>query len=88
LQPSDTAYPRFKNRPSETELERFYIPTEIERTFCGAYTRSTTTRLGFVLLLKTYQRLGYFVTSDQIPSAIIEHIAAALDWICAHRIFH
>jgi hypothetical protein len=78
LQPSDTAYPRFKSRPSETELERFYTPTEIEWTFCDAYTRSTTTRLGFVLLLKTYQRLGYFVTSDQIPSAIIEHIAAAL----------
>lgn len=78
MQPSDTAYPRFKSCPSETELERFYTPTEIERTFCDAYTRSTTTRLGFALLLKTYQRLGYFVTSDQIPSAIIEHIAAAL----------
>jgi Tn3 transposase DDE domain len=33
LQPSDTAYPRFKSRPSETELERFYTPTENERTF-------------------------------------------------------
>ena len=78
LQPSDTAYPRFKSRPSEAELERFYTPTENERTFCDAYTRSTTTRLGFALLLKTYQRLGYFVTSDQIPRAIIDHIAAAL----------
>ncbi len=77
LQPSDTAYPRFKSRPSETELERFYTPTENERTFCDAYTRSAT-RLGFVLLLKAYQRLGYFVTSDQIPGAIIDHIAAAI----------
>lgn len=77
MQPSDTAYPRFKSRPSETELERFYTPTENERTFCDAYTRSAT-RLGFVLLLKAYQRLGYFVTSDQIPGAIIDHIAAAI----------
>jgi hypothetical protein len=58
-------------------LERFYTPTENERTFCDAYTRSAT-RLGFVLLLKAYQRLGYFVTSDQIPGAIIDHIAAAI----------
>jgi Tn3 transposase DDE domain/Domain of unknown function (DUF4158) len=77
LQPSDTAYPRFNSRPSETELERFYTPTENERTFCDVYTRSAT-RLGFVLLLKAYQRLGYFVTSDQIPGAIIDHIAAAI----------
>jgi TnpA family transposase len=58
-------------------LARFYTPTENERTFCDAYTRSAT-RLGFVLLLKAYQRLGYFVTSDQIPGAIIDHIAAAI----------
>jgi hypothetical protein len=77
LQPSDTAYPRFNSRPSETELERFYTLTENERTFCNVYTRSAT-RLGFVLLLKAYQRLGYFVTSDQIPGAIIDHIAAAI----------
>lgn len=61
------------------ELERFYTPTENEQTFCDAYTRSTTTRLGFILLLKTYQRLGYFVTSNQIPSAIIDHIAAVMN---------
>ncbi len=64
MQPSDTAYPRFKSRPSSAELERFYTPCENERTFCDSHTRSQTTHLGFVLLLKTYQRLGYFVTSD------------------------
>lgn len=26
-------------------------------------------------MLKTFQRLGYFVTSDQIPDAIIAHLA-------------
>ena len=79
MQPSDTAYPRFKSRPSATELERFYTPSENERAFCDSYTRSQTTRLGFVLLLKTYQRLGYFVTSEQVPDAIVEHIAAAVN---------
>lgn len=47
--------------------------------FCNSMTRSTTTRLGFVLLLKTYQRLGYFVSSKQVPNAIIEYVAAAID---------
>jgi hypothetical protein len=65
LQPSDTAYPRFKSRLSPLELERFYTLTDAERIFCDGATRSDTTRLGFALLLKTYQRLGYFVTSVQ-----------------------
>jgi len=79
LQPSDTAYPRFKSRPSSAELERSYTPCENERVFCDSHTRSQTTRLGFVLLLKTYQRLGYFVTSEQVPDAIVEHVAAAVN---------
>ena len=56
--PATPAYPRFKSRPSATELERFYTPCENERLFCDSHSRSQTTRLGFVLLLKTYQRLG------------------------------
>ena len=78
LQPSDTAYPRFKSRLAQTELERFYTVTDAERTCCDGTTRSSTTRLGFALLLKTYQRLGYFVTSEQVPNAIIEHVAASI----------
>lgn len=79
MQPSDTAYPRFKSRPSSAELERSYTPCENERVFCDSHTRSQTTRLGFVLLLKTYQRLGYFVSSEQVPDAIVEHVAAAVN---------
>ncbi len=78
MQPSDTAYPRFKSRLSPTELERFYTPTETERAYCDAATRSPNTRLGFMLLLKSYQRLGYFVSSEQVPTAVIEHLASAL----------
>ncbi len=78
MQPSDTAYPRFKSRLTQTELERFYTVTDAERTCCDSTTRSNTTRLGFALLLKTYQRLGYFVTSEQVPNAIAEHIATSV----------
>ncbi|MES2367344.1 MAG: DUF4158 domain-containing protein, partial [Pseudomonadota bacterium] len=75
---SDTAYPRFKSRLSQPELERFYSVTDAERACCDSTTRSSTTRLGFALLLKTYQRLGYFVTSDQVPNAIAEHVASSI----------
>ena len=52
--------------------------TDAERACCDSTTRASTTRLGFALLLKTYQRLGYFVTSGQVPNAIAEHVASSL----------
>jgi hypothetical protein len=41
-------------------------------------TRSSTTRLGFALPLKIYQRLGYFVTSEQIPNIVAEHVVSIM----------
>jgi hypothetical protein len=78
LQPSDTAYPRFKSRLAQTELDRFYTVTDAERACCDSNTRSSSTRLGFALLLKSYQRLGYLVPSEQVPSAIAEHVATSM----------
>ncbi len=62
----------------QSELERFYTVTDVELACCDSATRSSTTRLGFALLLKTYQRLGYFVTSEQVPNAIAEHVATSM----------
>lgn len=78
MQPSDTAYPRFKTRLTQAELEQFYTPTDEELAFCASVTLSPTTRLGFVVLLKTFQRLGYFVPSNKVPEAVIEHIATVI----------
>jgi hypothetical protein len=78
VQPQDTAYPRFKSRLTPSELERFYTPTEDELAFCVTAARSPTTRMGFVILLKTFQRLGYFVLSSQVPEPIIKHIAQSM----------
>ena len=78
MQPSDTAYPRFKSRLAQPELERFYSVTYAERACCDSTTRSSTTHLGFALLLKTYQRLGYFVTFEQVPNAIAKHVASSM----------
>lgn len=75
MQASDTAYPRLKTSLTADELDRWYIPTPEERAYCTVLLRGQSTRLGFFLSLKTFQRLGYFVTSEQIPDAIIEHLA-------------
>ena len=79
MQPSDTAYPRFKTRLTQAELEQFYTPTDEELAFCANVTRLPTTQLGFVVLLKTFQRLGYFVSSNEVPQTIVEHIAAVIN---------
>jgi hypothetical protein len=34
--------------------------------------RSLTSRLGFLILLKTFQRLGYFVLIRDVPVSIVE----------------
>ena len=75
MQASDTAYPRLKTNFSVGELDRWYTPTSEEHTWCALVLRGQSTRIGFLLSLKTFQRLGYFVTSDQIPDAIISHFA-------------
>ena len=69
MQASDTAYPRLKTRLIALELEQFYTPTDEELLFCNKATLSSTTRLNFVVLLKTFQRLGYFIMFNQVPDA-------------------
>jgi len=75
MQASDTAYPRFKTNFTADELNRWCTPTIDERSLCATVVRGQSTRFGFLLSLKTFQRLGYFVTSDQVPDAVIEHLA-------------
>jgi len=81
---SDTAYPRLKTSFNSGELERWYSPTPEEYKFCEKVVRGQSNRFGFLLILKTFQRLGYFVTSNQIPDAIIAHLAEIekmpVDW--------
>ncbi|MES2356236.1 MAG: Tn3 family transposase [Pseudomonadota bacterium] len=76
MQPSDTAYPRLKSNINASDLAHWYTPSPEELIFCDSIVRGPNTRLGFLLALKTFQRLGYFLTSNEIPDAIIEHIAS------------
>ena len=78
---AETAYPRLKNQIREKELTEIYTPTREELNLASQHTRKGATKLGFLVSLKTFQRLGYFVAPTTVPSAIVKHIArcAVLD---------
>jgi hypothetical protein len=71
----ETAYPRLKSHPSPRELATVYTPTKDEVSLAEGVTRSEIARLEFLILLKTFQRLGYFVQLRDVPRTIVEHIA-------------
>ena len=79
----ETAYPRLKNSPSPRELVTVYSPTKDEIVLAGRVARSSTARLGFLILLKTFQRLGYFMLIRDVPASIVEHIAHDLGFLDA-----
>ena len=72
----ETAYPRLKTNVSARDLAAIYTPTPKELALAEQTTRGKQAHLGFMILLKTFQRLGYFVPISQVPTTIVEHIAA------------
>lgn len=73
----ETAYPRLKTHVSAHDLAAIYTPTPDELVLAAQSARGAGARLGFVILLKTFQRLGYFVQVSQVPTSIVEHLVAA-----------
>ena len=72
-----TAYPRFKRNPLANELDALYTPKEDELHFANTLSRKEPTRFCILLLLKAFQRLGYFPDVAIIPSDIVQHIRTA-----------
>lgn len=70
-----TAYPRFKQILSTKDLAKTYTPMPQERLVAYRSTKGHVAKVGFLVLLKAYQRLGRFVPLSEVPSSIIEHIA-------------
>jgi Domain of unknown function (DUF4158) len=58
---AETAYPRLKTQISTKELLEVYTPSEHELKLADRHTKGTVAKLGFLVLLKTFQRLGYFI---------------------------
>ena len=76
---NDTAYPRLKSNPSPDALRLLYTPTEEELSLAQKVTRASISQLGFLVLLKTFQTVGYPVQVSQVPEGLILHIAAAVN---------
>lgn len=69
-----TAYPLFKRNPNAGELEQVYSPNDTELAFVYKQTRDPSRSLSFMLLLKGFQRLGYFPAIADVPATIMRRI--------------
>lgn len=82
-----TAYPRLKSSVSDEELNRSYAPTAADLALAAQVAKGTGPKVCFLVLLKTFQRLGYFVRLHDVPRQIAEHVSLlfgvhyeALEW--------
>lgn len=71
----ETAYPRLKSNLTEQELNKAYTPTAEELSWAKQKARDLKSQLGLLILLKTFQRLNYFLPITEVPAVIINHIA-------------
>jgi TnpA family transposase len=73
----ETAYPRIPSSISETDLVKIYTPEKDELEFINKNAKTSSTKLGLTVLLKLFQRLGYFPDFNDVPSQVIEYIGIA-----------
>lgn len=74
-----TAYPRFKKVVSERELHDVFTPTFDEIAWAAEVApRSEANLVALLVLLKSFQRLGYFPSVADIPPAVTAHVGDQL----------
>jgi len=71
----ETAYPRLKASVSAKDLREVYTPNDVEHRLTKTISRGFTSRVSFLILLKAFQRLGYFVPLAEVPGQIVRQIA-------------
>ncbi|MCW8998817.1 MAG: Tn3 family transposase, partial [Kangiellaceae bacterium] len=70
-----TAYPRIKSDITTEELGDIYTPTLKDRSFALRHCkRNSAAFVGLLLQLKITQRLGRFITYNEVPKIIFRHI--------------
>src|SRR6266567_4768931 len=75
-----TAYPRFSRAPSLKELRELYTPTPHDIAFVTTRARGDSPQFALMILLKAFQRLGYFPNPQEIPGAVISHIRTVMQF--------
>lgn len=78
ISPTDTVYPILKDNMSLQELNSCFMPTEEELKFVENETRSLASKFCFLITLKTFQNLGYFIAIKSIPKNILDFISEQL----------
>ena len=73
-----TAYPRFKRYYTHNELRQIYTPTLKEKKFGLERTIGKTNYLNLIILLKVFQKLGYFPSLEAVPESIKKQITKEL----------
>ncbi|AFU17217.1 Tn4652, transposase (plasmid) [Bacillus thuringiensis MC28] len=73
-----TAYPRFKQNISKKELATIYTVTHEENIFAHRIARGESSVFICLVMLKSFQRLGYFPRPKDIPSIVLQHIQSCL----------
>jgi hypothetical protein len=73
-----TAYPRFKRAPTAKELQEVYTPKPDEILFAHTAARGPEPILSVLVLLKAFQRLGYFPRPEEIPAVVVQHVRSSL----------
>ncbi|MGH9901778.1 MAG: DUF4158 domain-containing protein, partial [Pyrinomonadaceae bacterium] len=74
----ETAYPRLKSSITAKELADIYTPTPAEVGLAERVAKGNSARRCFLILLKTFQRLGYFIMLRDVPPQLVAHIAGSL----------
>ncbi len=83
ISPGDTAYPVLAASPSASELTDAYTPDLFELKFAEERTREAAPRVGLLVMLKTFQRLGYFVQLADVPLSIVLKVTQAAGYDAA-----
>lgn len=71
----ETAYRQLKATPTDRELRDLSTPTLDERLLAQHHTTGKPALVAFLVLLKTFQHLGYAVPLTSVPMLIVSQIA-------------
>jgi len=75
-----TAYPRLRQRYFRQQDLQLYRPSQEEINWMKQHvSNDLRLQLSFLVQLKTFQRLGYFVTVNTVSSTIVEEIQKSLN---------
>jgi hypothetical protein len=80
-------YPELPADPVPTELLTRFLPLLGERRWVQQHAHSPRRQLELLVLLKTFQFLGYFPTPEQVAATIVAAISQRIEIVAADSPF-